>query len=81
MKLSEMKTKQQKTQGQIKEEIDELSQCSSDELMQRLAGEIAKQKADGVFDYERLKNSIEQIKIYLPKQTYENMMDVIRTFK
>lgn len=89
MKLSEMscqtdekRTKKQKDEEkQIENEFNELKNCSSDQLMEKLAQEVKKQKLNGQFDYEALKNSIEQIKIYLPTQTYENMLRIIESLK
>ena len=68
MKLSDMPQNNFQKQNQTKaksinEAYDELKNCSSDELMQRLAGEIQSQKNSGTFDYEGLKASIEKMKI------------------
>lgn len=68
-------------QKNINEQYDELKNCSSDELMNRLAREVQLQKASGTFDYDALLNSIEKIKIYLPNQTYENMLRIIENLK
>lgn len=89
MKLSEMScqtdekraNKQKDKEKQIEDEFNELKNCSSDQLMEKLAQEVKKQKLNGQFDYEALKNSIEQIKIYLPTQTYENMLRIIESLK
>lgn len=73
--------KQKDEEKQIENEFNELKNCSSDQLMEKLAQEVKKQKLNGQFDYEALKNSIEQIKIYLPTQTYENMLRIIESLK
>ena len=73
--------KQKDKEKQIEDEFNELKNCSSDQLMEKLAQEVKKQKLNGQFDYEALKNSIEQIKIYLPTQTYENMLRIIESLK
>ena len=90
MKLSEM-SKNSKTQTnytddkrgsqKITEKYNELNDCSSDELMYRLSKEVEAQKQQGNFDYEGLLESIQKIKMYLPTQTYENMIRIIEQFK
>jgi len=91
MRLSEMsnndnsfeKTTEKVSQNQknITQTYEQLKGCSSDELMGMLAKEINLQKANGTFDYEGLLVSIEQIKMYLPTQTYENMLRIIENLK
>lgn len=65
----------------VSESYNELKNCSADELMQRLAKEIQSQKTSGTFDYQAIMASIEQIKPYLPTQTYENMIRIIENLK
>ena len=65
----------------VQEAYDELKNCSQDELMARLVGEIQQQKNMGVFDYDLLRSSIEKIKVYLPKENYENMIKIIDGLK
>ena len=85
MKVSEMSNTEEKLSSAKKKSIndsyEELKNCSSDELMNRLAKEIQGQKMNGTFDYEGLKNSIDKIKTYLPKQTYENMLRIIESLR
>lgn len=79
MKLSEMPN--QSKEDKIKESYDNLKDCSSNELMERLQKEIAKQKKNGTFDYDALLNTFEKIKIYLPDETYKNMLRIIDALK
>lgn len=91
MKLSEMSNNSAKSASSknashaskrnLNEAYDELKNLSSDELMQMLAKEIQTQKSNGVFDYDGLMASIDKIKVYLPTQTYENMMRIIESLK
>lgn len=91
MKLSEMQKNSNENVGQkqsasnkqktINQTYEELKDCSADDLMQRLAKEIQSQKNSGVFDYDGLRASLEQIKIYLPNSTYENMIRIIDSLK
>ena len=79
MKLSEISQKSK--EEKFKESYDSLKDCSSDELMERLQKEIAKQKKNGTFDCDALLNTIEKIKIYLPDETYKNMLRIIDALK
>lgn len=93
MKLSEFSKKtnlaqeeQQKknfsgNQKTINEAYNELKDCSSNELMQKLAKEIQTQKRNGSFNYEAIISSIEKMKPYLPEQTYKNMIRIIDGLK
>ena len=79
-KTTSSKTNASKTKT-INEAYDELKNCSSEELMQRLAKEIQTQKTNGTFDFDALKSSIDKIKDYLPAQTYQNMIRIIESLK
>ncbi len=85
MRLSEMGNTKSKTttsnNKSIEQAYDEIKDCSADELMRKLTEEIRLQKERGVFDYDALRASIEQIKTYLPTQTYENMIRIIDGLK
>jgi len=86
MRLSEMtESFENKNDGHKKKTInqsyEELKDCSSDELMEKLANTIKAQKSSGTFNYEAIVTSIEKIKPYLPAQAYENMIRIIDNFK
>ncbi len=88
MKLSEMpKNSEEKTQKtkatkrDISSAYEELKNCSADELMSRLEKEIKTQKENGTFDFDGLWSTIERIKIYLPNQTYQNMLKIIENLR
>lgn len=83
MKLSEMgdKPKSAPKKKDINEAYEELKDCSSEELMQRLSKEIQGQKLNGTFDYDALMSSIEKLKSYLPTGVYENMVRIIESLR
>ena len=82
MKLSQMAQEStQKNSESIKATYENYKDMSQDELMKKLTKEINKQKNNGSFDYEALKKTIEKISIYLPKQTYQNILNIIENFK
>lgn len=60
---------------------EELKGCSSEELMQRLASEVQAQKQSGKFDYRGLRAAIEKMRIYLPENTYQNMLRIVDSLK
>lgn len=72
---------QTQRQKSLQEEYDKLKDCDSDQLMQKLSSEVAKQKENGVFDADGLLQTIESMKWYLPKQTYENMIRIVESLK
>jgi len=65
----------------IKETYEELKDLNSDELSQKLFEEVKKQKEEGVFDYEGLSANLELMKAFLPKNTYENMKNMLEKIK
>lgn len=74
---SKNEIRQQKSKNNIMDSYENLKNCSNDELMDMLSSEIQHQKEKGVFDYEALCNTIEKVKLYLPKDTYQNMLRII----
>lgn len=78
---SAQSTFSEKQKKDINESYNKLKNCSADELMAKLADEVRQQKSNGTFDYDGLINSIEKIKIYLPNQTYENMLRIIENLR
>ena len=86
MKLSEMSKTTNQTdstnmENNINKAYNQIKDCSSDQLFKMLTDEIEKQKKDGTFDFENLKSMIEKIKIYLPTQTYQNILNILETLK
>ena len=88
MKLSEMsknqptsKTKNTNSQKDINQAYEDLKDRPADELFSMLSKEIQNQKLNGTFDYDALRTSVEKIKMYLPTQTYENMIRIIDSLK
>ena len=88
IKLSDMKnisleddSEKNKISNSLNETYEELKDASTDELMKRLQSEIKKQKADGTFDIENVKDNIEKIRGYLPQDTYQNMLNILDSLK
>ena len=75
-------TKENESQEEkMRRAYDELKDLNSDELSMRLFEEVKKQKENGTFDYISLSNSVERMRMFLPKQTYENMKMMLEKLK
>ena len=88
IKLSDMKninleenSKNEENSNVLNETYEELKNASTDELMKRLQSEVKKQKVDGTFDIENIKDNIDKIKGYLPQDTYQNMLNILDSLK
>lgn len=81
MKLSDFGSHSEVKQEDIVKKYNELKDLSSDELSKRLIDEVARQKNDGTFDYNKLLTTIESMRGMIPQQTYINMKRIIENFK
>lgn len=83
MKLSEFAKSDFKKESSedIKENLsksyDELKDLSQDDLYNRLKSEVNRQKRSGEFNKDALLSSLNAIRMYLPNETYENMIRII----
>lgn len=68
---------EEKEKEDINKKYVELKDLSHDELLLRLKSEIERQKEAGEFNYDALISSLNAIKMYLPNETYENMIRII----
>lgn len=68
---------EEKEKEDINKKYEELKDLSHDELLLRLKSEIERQKEAGEFNYDTLISSLNAIKMYLPNETYENMIRII----
>lgn len=71
----------EKQKTKIEDDYMKLKDLSQEELMQKLVNEISKQKANGTFNYDGILNAIERMKIYLPKQAYDNIINILEKLK
>ncbi len=53
--------------------VSKYAHMTNDELNKALMNEVAKQKANGTFDKEKLFAMLESVKSMLPNDTYNNM--------
>ena len=68
-------------ENDLNKKYEEIKDLPQDELYKMLQDEILRQKRAGEFDYMALKNMVEQIKTFLPQDTYENIMRMVESFK
>ena len=68
---------EEKEKEDINKKYEELKDLSHDELLLRLKSEIERQKEAGEFNYDALISWLNAIKMYLPNETYENMIRII----
>lgn len=70
-----------KGEKSVEEQYNELKDSSQEELFSKLSQEVLSQKRNGTFDYESLVKAIEKMRVFLPEQTYKNMMQILETMK
>jgi len=85
MKLSEFKAQNAKNSSvdndDIMKKYNELKDLPSDQLSKMLLEEVARQKREGVFNYEELNSMVESMRAMMPSETYENMKRILGTFR
>lgn len=92
MKLSEFKNKEEKESKKeslntkkgsdnIQNAYDKYKDLSHDELMSELDKQIAKQKNDGTFNLDELKNSAQKVMPFLNNAQKNNLMSILEKLK
>lgn len=88
MKLSEFGGKNEKEakpqQGQADDlmgQYEKLKDLPKDQLSQMLLEEVARQKREGVFDYQKLNEMLESMKAFIPPDSYENIKRILESFR
>lgn len=82
-KLSEFENKRNTNVNEetLKEKFDEYKNLNQQELNSKLFSEVARQKAEGSFDYEKLSSMVENLKGMLPEQDYYNIKRILESLK
>ena len=88
MKLSEFKSKQntdtQKEEQQtnkVEQLFNNYKDMNSNELMQELMKNVANGKRDGSFDFDKLKQSVEQVMPYLSQSQQQIVLNLLEQIK
>lgn len=80
-KFSQFTGKTQSREEQIKDKFDQYKDMSHDQLQSTLLGEVAKQKANGNFDYDGLKSMVNSLQGVLPERDYQNILALLESLK
>ena len=82
MKLSDFNKSSSKTQSAVTEEnlqqvYDRYKNSSESELFSALMQEVASQKANGTFDFNRLVGLVNSLEGTMPKENFENIKRIL----
>ena len=69
------------SQDEIRNKYDQYKDMSSTQLNQELLSEVARQKANGQFDYQALENMVNSLQGVLPWQDFQNIRRILETLK
>lgn len=65
----------------IVKEYNKIKDLSQQEINAKLFDEVAKQKRDGTFDYQKLEQMVENLKGGLSEQDYKNVKRMLELLK
>lgn len=75
------KVEENVTEKDIIDKYNQYKDLSSDQLSQELFKEVARQKANGTFDYQRLESMLDSIKGSLSEENYQNMKRILESLR
>ena len=75
------KVEENVTEKDIMDKYNQYKDLSSDQLSQELFKEVARQKANGTFDYQRLESMLDSIKGSLSDENYQNMKRILESLR
>lgn len=65
----------------LQNKFNEFSQMSQENLMQELFKEVAKQKNNGTFDYQKLEQTLSILRPTLGEDNYQNMKKILENLR
>ena len=68
-------------ENDIVKEYNKIKDLSQQEINAKLFDEVAKQKRDGTFDYQKLEQMVENLKGGLSEQDYKNVKRMLERLK
>ena len=85
-KLSEFEFSNKSSSQKVSEEdlrdtFDKYKNMDRQQLNSQLYSEVAKQKMQGTFDYNKLASMVESLKGSLPEQDYNNIKRILETLR
>ena len=73
--------KQQKNNESIEDMYEKYKDFSQSQLMDELSKQVAKQKKEGNFDFEKIMNSVNSIMPYLNDEQKQNIIMLLNNLK
>ncbi len=71
----------QVSEKEIMDKYNQYKDLSSEQLNQELFKEVARQKANGSFSYDRLEGMLEGLRGSLGEENYQNMKRILESLK
>ena len=75
------KDKENVSEKDIRRKFDEYKDMNKQQLNSQLFSEVARQKAAGTFDYDKLAEMVEGLRGSLPEQDYNNIKRILESLK
>ncbi len=69
------------TEKDLMDKYNQYKDLDSNQIRDELFNEVARQKANGVFDYNKLENSLDSIKGVIGEDNYQNMKKILESLK
>lgn len=69
------------TEKDLMDKYNQYKDLDSNQIRDELFNEVARQKANGVFDYNKLENSLDSIKGVISEDNYQNMKKILESLK
>lgn len=79
--MQENSEKMQKNTQNIEEIYNNYKNFNSEQLTEELYKNIAKQKCDGTFDYEKIQSLIQNVMPYLGEEQKNNLLSIMQKIK
>lgn len=79
--MQENSEKMQKNTQNIEEIYNNYKNFNSEQLTEELYKNIAKQKSDGTFDYEKIQSLIQNVMTYLGEEQKNNLLSIMQKIK
>jgi len=73
--------KEQLKEQDIRNKFDEYKDMSKDQLNSQLFQEVARQKAEGSFDYEKLESMVNNLRGMISEQDYNNIKRILENLR
>ena len=69
------------TEKELRDKFDEYKDMNKEQLNSQLFSEVARQKSQGTFDYDKLSSMVESLRGALPEQDYNNIKRILESLR